>query len=44
MPMFKVNIDLRNTEKLKGIAMQTFGDDSEFSISLLLNRYLQGIN
>ena len=44
MPTFKVNINLKNTEKLKGIAKKTYGDDCDYSISILLNRYLQGLS
>lgn len=44
MPAFKVNIDFENKKKLKEIAKNAYGDDSDFSISLLLNRYLKGLN
>ncbi len=44
MPTFKVNINFKNVEKLKEIARQAYGDDSEYSISILLNHYLQGMN
>lgn len=44
MPEFKVNIDFENKRKLKEIARNAYGDDSDFSISLLLNRYLKGLN
>jgi hypothetical protein len=44
MPVFKVNIDIESKEKLKSIAKSAFGDDSDYSISILLNRYLKGIN
>lgn len=42
--MFKINLDLKNFEKLKGIAKRIYDDDSEYSMSVLLNRYLQDIN
>jgi hypothetical protein len=44
MPTFKVNIDLKNTEKLKKIAKNIFDDESEYTISLLLNRYITRLN
>jgi hypothetical protein len=44
MPMFKVKISIENEKKLKEIAKTTYGDDSDFCISILLNRYLSGLN
>ncbi|MDD3083714.1 MAG: hypothetical protein PHP82_01700 [Candidatus ainarchaeum sp.] len=44
MPTFKVNINLSNIKKIKEIAKNAYGDDSDYSISILLNRYLEGIN
>jgi hypothetical protein len=44
MPMFKVQIDLESRDKLKQIAKNAYGDCSDYSISLLLNHYLKGIN
>ncbi len=44
MGSFKVNISLENVKKLKEIAKAAYGDDSDYSISILLNRYLNGLN
>lgn len=44
MPTFKINITPENKKRLKEIAKTTYGDDSDFSISILLNRYLNGLN
>ena len=43
MPMFRVNISFDNEKKLKEIAKNAYGDDSQYSISILLNRYLEGV-
>lgn len=44
MPSFKVNISFENEKKLKEIAKNAYGDDSNYSISILLNRFLEGFN
>ena len=44
MPVFKLNLDIKNFEKMRSIAKNAFGDDSDYRISILLNRYLRGIN
>lgn len=44
MPTLKVQIDDESKKKLKEIAKKAYGEDCDYTISLLLNRYLRGLN